>query len=108
MQDKLPQRSPLLCSCSAVLLVITMSASQVGTSVLTERHVIRFDGKGESAEQALLARLEIRKVQAEPAAWRLQLGASSGAHSGASVCNKEAFTLVIEAHDGYGNRYARS
>ena len=80
----------------------------MGTSLLTERHVIRFKGEGGSAEQALLARLEIRKVQAEPAAWRLQLSASSGAHGGASVRNGVAFTLVIGAHDGYGNRYAWS
>ena len=98
------QQSLLLCACSAALLVIAMSASQVGTSVLTERHVIRFDGVGESAKQALLARLEIRKAPVEPAAWRLQLGASSGVQGGASICSGEAFNLVTRAHDMYGNR----
>lgn len=93
---------------SAALLVTPMSASQVGTSVLTERHLIRFEGEGQSAEQALLARLEIRKVPAEPAAWRLQLGASSGAQGSPRVCSGEALLLVIGACDMYGNRWARS
>ena len=102
------QQSLLLSACSAVLPVITKSASQVGTSVLTERHLIRFEGEGELAGRALLARLEVWKVPAEPAAWRLQLGASSGAPGGPRICSGEAFTLVIAAHDGYGNKCAQS
>ena len=98
------QQSLLACAGSAPLPVITMSALQVGTSVLTERHLIRFQGEGQSAEQALLARLEIPKLPAEPGAWRLQLGASSGAQGGPCVCSGEAFPLVIGAHDMYGNR----
>ena len=79
-----------------------MSALQVGTSALVERHWIKFEGEGNPAAQALLARLEIWKVPAEPAAWHLQLGASS------SVCSGEAFTLVVGAQDAHGNRHARS
>ena len=76
--------------------------------MLRERHLVRFEGEDEHAGRALLARLEIRKIPAEPAAWRLQLGASSGAPGGLHVCSGEAFTLVIAAHDGYGNRCAQS
>ena len=74
----------------------------------TERHMIRFQGEGESAAQALLARLEIRKVPAEPAAWRLQLGASSGLQGVSRVCSGEIIPLVIGAHDRYNNRCALS
>ena len=76
--------------------------------MLTERHLVRFEGDSESEEPALLARLEIRKIPAAPAAWRLQLGASSGIQGGASVCSGEAFQLVIGAQDIHGNRYAQS
>ena len=40
----------------------------MGTSVRTERHLIRFEGEDEHTGCALLARLEVWKVPAEPAA----------------------------------------